>query len=127
MGFVRPAYAAVGQGRIGVVFEQKGTGTVLRYSGLKAWDASGRILPTRLALYEGTPTRPAWVVDDVPVTVDPTFTEDVKLTAGDGAAGDNFGVAAISGDTVVVGAYNDTAVGVGQGSAYVLPAPGRGR
>jgi uncharacterized protein (TIGR03437 family) len=48
-----------------------------------------------------------------------------KLTASDGAANDYFGVAvALSGDTVVVGAYSDT-IGANdeQGSAYVFVSP----
>ena len=35
-----------------------------------------------------------------------TWTEQAKLTASDGAAGDRFGISvAIAGDTIVVGAY----------------------
>ncbi len=44
-----------------------------------------------------------------------------KLTADDGAAGDNFGSSvAISGDTVIVGAQWDDDNGDGSGSAYVF-------
>jgi hypothetical protein len=47
-------------------------------------------------------------------------TEDAKLTASDGAGADNFGYSvSISGDTAVVGAWNDATVGV-TGSAYVF-------
>ncbi|HQZ81738.1 MAG TPA: FG-GAP repeat protein [Pyrinomonadaceae bacterium] len=47
-----------------------------------------------------------------------TWIQDVKLTASDGAPGDNFGSSvAISGDTAVIGAPAD---GGGQGSAYVF-------
>ncbi len=46
-----------------------------------------------------------------------TWTEQTRLTAFDGTAGDYFGCSvAISGDTVVVGAYGDD----GYGSAYVF-------
>ncbi len=39
-----------------------------------------------------------------PVTIDPTVTEQAKLTASDAAAGDIFGFSvAVSGDTVAVG------------------------
>ena len=53
-----------------------------------------------------------------------TMTETGKLTASDGAAGDEFGYAvAISGDTVVVGAIgNDIGANAEQGSAYVFVA-----
>ncbi len=45
------------------------------------------------------------------------WTQQAKLTAGDGAAYDNFGYSvALSGDTALVGAYGDD----GNGSAYVF-------
>jgi len=53
------------------------------------------------------------------------WTEKKKLTASDGAAGDGFGNSvAISGDTVVVGAFFDS-IGANffQGSAYVFGCP----
>jgi hypothetical protein len=51
-----------------------------------------------------------------------TWTEQQKLTASDGAAGDYFGFSvAIAGDTIVVGAIYDNA---GQGSAYVFTLSG---
>lgn len=53
------------------------------------------------------------------------WTEEDKLLAGDGAVGDLFGrSAAISGDTVVVGAENDNDNGVNSGSAYVFSYDG---
>ena len=53
------------------------------------------------------------------------LTEDAKLTAGDGAARDQFGFAvAVSGNTVVVGAQGDDDNGSNSGSAYVFVAPG---
>jgi len=55
-----------------------------------------------------------------------SWSEQQKLTAGDAAAGDQFGQAvAISGDTVVVGASrDDTAAGSDAGSAYVFARSG---
>jgi len=56
------------------------------------------------------------------------MTETAKLTASDGAANDNFGYSvAISGSTVVAGAYHAT-VGSNtqQGAAYVFTQPGPG-
>ena len=51
-------------------------------------------------------------------------TETAKLIASDGAAGDRFGYSvAISGDTVVAGAWGDDSF---QGSAYVFVKPGTG-
>ncbi len=53
------------------------------------------------------------------------WSEQAKLTAGDAAAGDGFGRSvAISGDTVVVGAYRDDDAGISSGSAYVFQRNG---
>jgi len=53
------------------------------------------------------------------------WTLQQKLTASDGAAGDNFGYAvALSGDTAVVGAYLADAGGVDAGAAYVFGRSG---
>jgi len=50
-----------------------------------------------------------------------------KLTAGDGAYDDRFGGAvAVSGDTVVIGAYRDDDRGYNSGSAYVYQRPDTG-
>lgn len=50
-----------------------------------------------------------------------SWTEQAKLTASDGAAGDLFGISvSISGDYVIVGAYGDDDNGGGSGSAYVF-------
>jgi uncharacterized repeat protein (TIGR01451 family) len=58
-----------------------------------------------------------------------TGTETAKLTASDGAAGDDFGSStALSGDTAVIGAGGDDigATNIDQGSAYVFVKPGTG-
>jgi len=55
------------------------------------------------------------------------WTEQKKLTASDGAAGDNFGTSvSVSGDTAVIGAgYDDVGASSGdQGSAYVFVRSG---
>jgi hypothetical protein len=53
-----------------------------------------------------------------------TMTETARLTASDGAVGDQLGQSVgISGDTVVVGAWRDDSV---RGSAYVFLKPGGG-
>ena len=48
-----------------------------------------------------------------------SWTEEAKLLASDGAAGDHFGVVSISGGYVVVGAYFDDDNGTDAGSAYL--------
>jgi FG-GAP repeat/Bacterial Ig-like domain (group 1)/Right handed beta helix region len=55
-----------------------------------------------------------------------TWTAQAKLTAADGAANDHFGNSvAVSGDTAVVGAWNDeVGPNEGQGSAYVFTRTG---
>ena len=54
-----------------------------------------------------------------------TWTEQAKLTASDGAADDFFGISvAISGDTVVIGAYADDDNGINSGSAYIYTRSG---
>jgi len=50
-----------------------------------------------------------------------TWTEQAKITASDGAAGDYFGISvAISGDYAVVGADGDDDAGSNSGSAYIF-------
>ena len=53
------------------------------------------------------------------------WSQQQKLTASDGAAGDNFGVSvAISGDTVIVGAEQHVVSGSASGAAYVFTRSG---
>lgn len=102
-----------------------GNGVVLRYAGLKAVDARGHNLTSRLEV-QGHEIR--LMVEDgnaqYPVIVDPSFTEQQVLTA----SGSNYSTAggfgysvAVSGDTAVIGAPNKT-VGsnVAQGAAYIF-------
>jgi hypothetical protein len=95
--------------------------TVLRYSGLYAYDATGRELGASMEVREGGITLRVGDQGAVyPITIDP-FIEQKKLKASDGAAGDRFGVSvAISGDTAIVGAYQDDDNGDDSGSAYVF-------
>ena len=54
-----------------------------------------------------------------------TWTQQAKLTASDGAAGDLFGASiALAGDTVVVGSESDDDKGSDSGSAYVFVRSG---
>jgi hypothetical protein len=62
-----------------------------------------------------------------PVTVDPLFTQQAKLIAGDGTTNDKFGTSvAISGDTAVVGAPRTVFLFASrdQGAAYVFVRSG---
>jgi RHS repeat-associated protein/uncharacterized repeat protein (TIGR01451 family) len=54
-----------------------------------------------------------------------TWSQQAKLTAGDGAASDYFGASvAISGDTIAVGVYGDDDHGSSSGSAYIFVRQG---
>ncbi|HQU82687.1 MAG TPA: hypothetical protein PKY59_06170 [Pyrinomonadaceae bacterium] len=54
-----------------------------------------------------------------------TWSQQQKLTASDGAANDEFGFnVGVSGDTIVVGAWQDSSPLFGQGSAYVFVRSG---
>src|SRR5262249_9736566 len=95
-------------------------GSGLTYNKLRVYDAREREVAAR---FELKGKRLAIVVEDgeaeYPVTIDPLFTQQAKLTAIGGAAFDNFGSSvAISGDTVVVGALGaDIGGNSGQGAA----------
>jgi hypothetical protein len=98
-------------------------GAVLRYAGLTALDARGRILPSRMDVRDG---EIRLIVQDesaqYPLTIDPTWTQQQKLTASDGVARDDFGWSvAVSGETAVIGAYGR---GSGRGAAYVFVRSG---
>ncbi|MGH9831653.1 MAG: putative Ig domain-containing protein [Blastocatellia bacterium] len=110
----------------GALFERQADGLRFGYDQSQAYDAQRRTLPARMAL---AGDRLALLVDDAqavyPLTIDPILTQQQKLTANDGAAFDTFGISvALSGDTVVVGAYGDS-IGTNdiQGSAYVFVCP----
>ena len=101
---------------------------VLRYTGLRASDASGKALRTWLELNHGELLlRTDAAGARYPVVIDP-WVQLAELTASDGADGDQLGVAvSISGNTVVAGAENAAVNGnAGQGAAYVFIKPASG-
>lgn len=112
------------EGTTGTVLLRAANGqTVLRYSGLKSWDARGHLIPGRMEV-SGRQVR--LVVEDAsaeyPLTVDPVFTQQAKLTAADGAANDSFGTSvALSGDTALIGAPGNAG---SRGAAYVFVRTG---
>jgi len=102
---------------------------VLRYQDLYAHDATGRALPTGLALV-GSQVE-LWIDDAAatyPITVDPLlrWVEQQKLIASDAATNSYLGVsAAISGDTAILGASGLTVMGKAYaGGAYVFVRSG---
>src|SRR5207302_1677104 len=94
-------------------------GPALGYSGLKAWDARGKVLPARMVLSGGMlDLRVADAGAVYPVTIDPLLTAETELTAGDAAAEDRFGESvALSGGAALVGAYTKNS---SAGAAYVF-------
>jgi len=107
----------------GITWADESGASRWRYGTVKAWDAAGRSLAARVELLDGA-LRLRVDADQAvfPVTIDPVITFLQKLTAGDGAGGDQFGYSvAAGGDTVVVGAPFDTVDGTfSQGSASVF-------
>src|SRR5262245_25192127 len=104
-----------------------GKGAMLRYDKLRAIDATGKEAPARMRL-AGDQLK-LEVSDEeavYPLTIDPTFAQQAKLTAGDAAETDIFGASVdIDGDTAVIGAPNDdTDAGIDAGSAYVFVRSG---
>lgn len=101
---VRGELRARGEGD-GVAFVDAAGATVLNYGGLKAWDATGRVLATRM---RGEQDRVIIEVDEAraryPVTIDP-LAQQAYLKASQVDESDFFGFAvAADGDTVVVSA-----------------------
>jgi hypothetical protein len=92
---------------------------LLNYDKLFVSDAKGSSLSAAMKLEAGA----LFIeVDDsqaeYPLTIDPTITQQQKLTASDGAANDFFGSAvSVHQDTAVIGAPGDD---LSQGSAYVF-------
>lgn len=111
-----------------IVFHHESSDALLTYDKLVAFDASGRVLPSRMAIEGG---RIVLCVDDeggdYPVTIDPTFwVQEAKLTAADAGENDTFGYSvALSGNTALVSSLTDTdEIGNLIGSAYVFVRSG---
>ena len=99
---------------------------VLHYEKLKVWDANGTLLAARMATETAGEIR--LEVEDAaavyPVTVDPSFVQQYKLTRPDSAGGDHFG------ETIAVGSFGtflaigapDADVGgnADQGAVYIF-------
>ena len=83
-------------------------GGQLTYSGLKAWDATGKTIPTHFdATTEGFAVRYDDAGAQYPLTIDP-IAQQAYLKASQITSFDQFGISvAVSNDTVVVGAYGE--------------------
>jgi hypothetical protein len=92
-----------------VQFQDSSGAAVLNYSGLKVWDADGKILPVRFEPAGLSSFR--LLVDEstarYPITIDP-IAQQAYLKASNSGAGDNFGYSvAVDGDTAVIGAPDE--------------------
>jgi hypothetical protein len=102
-------------------------GHAVQYSKLSVRDNLGRNISARLTVAE---EQVVIEVEDgeatYPLTIDPLFSIQQKLSAADGATADMFGVSvALDGDTVVVGSFwDDIGANLEQGSAYVFTRSG---
>jgi hypothetical protein len=114
-GGLRPQVSPEGAS---VAFLSESGSAALTYGGLKAWDADGKTVPVHFVVGEPEGHSLGVVVDDAgaqyPITIDP-LAQQAYLKASNTGYGDSFGYSvAVSGDTVVVGAYgeNSSATGV---------------
>ena len=111
----------------GIRFLQRDGTPVIQYTGLKAWDATGRTLSARTEV-RGSDL--ALLVADAgaqyPITIDPLFANIEARLVEESVVGDHFGTSvALSGATALVGApYDDTSAGADVGSAYVFVRSG---
>ena len=103
--------------------EVSGKDRSFTYSGLKVWDAAGKTLDARMKV---AGTSIYLVVDDAkatyPVTIDPTWVQEAKLTASDATTTDAFGTSvSTDGTRAIVGApTNDAGGTLDSGAAYVF-------
>jgi hypothetical protein len=97
---------------------------VLYYGKLIVTDTFGYIIPSTLCIFSDSITISVNDTNaEYPLKIDPILIAEIaKLTASDGAAGDNFGQSvSIYGDTVAVGArFDDIGANSNQGSAYIF-------
>jgi Concanavalin A-like lectin/glucanases superfamily/FG-GAP repeat/Secretion system C-terminal sorting domain len=87
---------------------QKGN-TTLHYDKLKVWDATGKEIQAEMRYAQGSIDFYIQEASAIyPLTIDPTWTQQGYLKASNTEASDQFGFSvAISGETVVVGAFSE--------------------
>ena len=122
---------AVNAAGTGLTLTRPDGSTALDYTGLTAYDSTGKALPASLAV-QAVGGRQELLIHvnargaQGQITIDP-FLQSAEITASDGEADNVFGCAvAISGNTVVVGASDFGASGIGPGAAYVFTEPATG-
>ncbi|MCF6263069.1 MAG: FG-GAP repeat protein [Xanthomonadales bacterium] len=112
-------------------------GIEISYTKLKVWDKNGTIMPSKIMFADNIVSLQ---IDDsqaqYPLTIDPLFQQQAYLKASNSGVDDSFGgVVAVSGDTVVVGAFGEDSSSTGvdstpdelasfAGAAYVFTRSG---
>ncbi len=115
---------------LGVLFKDDSGATVISYSGLKVWDADGKVLASHFAPAEGGVRL---LVEECgaryPLTIDPIAQQAYLKPAAVGTSqvNDKFGSSvAVSGDTVVVGAPGEDSSTTGVDSTPIDAANASG-
>ena len=124
-GSLRPK---VSHDSLAVSFENEAGATIVNYTGLKVWDADGKVLASRFEPAGENTIRLLVEESDAryPITIDPVA-QQAYLKASNTDTGDTFGFSvAISGDTVVVGAINEDSATTGVNSTPNESAPSSG-
>ena len=109
----------------GLTLSGPGGAAALSYTGLTAYDATGKTLPASLEVLSEADRQDLLIRVDTAgakgqITIDP-FLQTAELTAFDGAADDGYGESvAVSGNTLVVGAPDAMVGSNEQGAAYVF-------
>ena len=114
----------------GLTLSRPDGSAALGYTGLAAYDATGKTLPASLEVRAEGGRQDLLIHVNAAgaqgqITIDP-FVQEAELTASDGVANDLLGTSiSISGNTVVVGAPSAAINGrAGQGAAYVFTQSG---
>lgn len=113
---------------LGVQFKTEEGVSALSYTGLKVWDADGKVLPARFEPVRSGDNTLRLTVNECgaryPITIDPLIQQGY-LKASNSGTGDQFGYAvAASGDTVAVSAAYDDGAGTAAGIVYVFVRTG---
>ncbi len=114
-GGLRPALSPEGD----AVLLKSGERAILRYGGLRSWDARGRTVPSHLEVRE---QEVRLVIEDrdaqYPLVVDPSWVQQQELSAGDGVPNDEFGYSvSVDGTVAAVGASQKNN---GMGAVYMF-------
>jgi len=121
--------AAANAAHNGLVLTRANGATALGYTGLNAWDATGKVLPATLQVQNSAAGQELSIQVDTTgaqgrITIDPWLSQGMLTVAG--LSNDAFGwSAAVDGNTMVIGAQYATVSGNGYaGKAFVFTRSG---